>query len=63
MLIIPIFVNGLLTLSRHDRRHLYDLMAGTVVVERPETVDTSVAAAPFPSAASPQGGEHLGQPP
>ena len=38
-LIIPAIVNCVMVLFRRDRRHLYDLMAGTVVVERPETID------------------------
>ena len=39
ILVIPFIVNCLLVLFRRDHRHLYDLMAATVVVERPETID------------------------
>ena len=37
MLIVPAIVNAVMVLTRADRRHLYDLMAGTVVVHDPRS--------------------------
>lgn len=39
-LIVSAIVNVFIVMFRHDHRHLYDLMAGTVVVERNKTTDT-----------------------
>ena len=32
LLIVPALINCVMVLARRDRRHLYDLMVGTVVV-------------------------------
>ena len=37
ILIVPAIVNAVMVLTRADRRHLYDLMAGTVVVHDPRS--------------------------
>ena len=34
LLAAPVLVNGVMVMTREDRRHLYDLLADTVVVER-----------------------------
>ena len=31
----PMFINGMLLLTREDRRHFYDLLTGTAAVDRP----------------------------
>lgn len=33
LMIIPIIINMIMVLARQDRRHLYDLVAGTAVIE------------------------------
>ena len=33
LMIIPIIINMIMVLARRDRRHLYDLVAGTTVIE------------------------------
>ena len=37
ILIVPAIVNAVMVLARADRRHLYDLIAGTVVVHDPRS--------------------------
>ena len=36
-LFVPICINAALVMTRPDRRHIYDLITGTVVVSQPET--------------------------
>ena len=36
-LFVPICINAALVMTRPDRRHIYDLIAGTVAVSQPET--------------------------
>ena len=36
-LFLPICINAALVMTRPDRRHIYDLITGTVVVSQPET--------------------------
>ena len=36
-LFVPICINAALIMTRPDRRHIYDLITGTVVVSQPET--------------------------
>ena len=36
-LLIPFWINAVLVMARPDRRHVYDLIAGTVAVSQPET--------------------------
>ena len=37
ILFVPFCINGAMVLTRPDRRHIYDLIAGTVAVSQPET--------------------------
>ena len=36
-LLIPFWINAVLVMARPDRRHIYDLITGAVVVSQPET--------------------------
>ena len=36
-LFVPFCINGAMALTRPDRRHIYDLIAGAVAVSQPET--------------------------
>ena len=46
LLIVPIIINAALVMTRPDRRHLYDVIAGTVVVSHEQAPTPDRPAAP-----------------